>query len=212
MIYIFKPQWFLRLKNIICLLCLVGLAQGCVIINENNYRTLRPEQQTQIEHFNNQLIHREWNPGTQTLVEVDGNDIFDVVRQSPFTWVRLWRPFCSAESCENLSVYAAKAEAYPGLSFMLISESYDFKSIKEKFEQSNFKGSSYVLKDAVYGHKMTPARKKFIAEMGNNQPVQPLFYDNDFFFIGDSLVFAGNSLVVHLDSLMQVSQGKTFAR
>ncbi|MDY0342744.1 MAG: hypothetical protein RBR28_04170 [Lentimicrobium sp.] len=197
-----------KLKIGLALLCLLAMGQSCLIINENEYRTLSPQHFDRIVLFDVSLMDRDWPPGEQLLIEVDNNDIDLITQQSSFTWVRLWRPFCPSESCENLALYAAVAEKHPDLTFMLISETYGLKDISEKFRQSNFKLPVYVLRDSVYGHKMTPARKKFTAETGRGQLIQPQFLDNDFLFTKDSLIFAGEDLVMKLDSLLNASKGK----
>lgn len=193
-----------KLKIILTLLCFLALVQSCIIINENEYRTLTPQYAERIIAFDTSLMNRGWPPGEQLLIEVDNNDIDQITRQSAYTWIRLWRPFCPSASCENLALYSALSEKNPQVTFMLISETYGLRDISEKLRQSNFKFPVYVLKDSTYGHKMTPARKKFIAEAGSGQQHQTQFYDSDFLYIKDSLIFAGNDLTVKLDSILTV--------
>lgn len=190
------------------LLTLAAIIPACIIINENNYRVLTPAQTEQITPFTPASVSQEYQPGEQILTEIDHNDIVLTSQSAAYTWVRLWRPFCSGTTCENIAANANAAEKHPELTFMLVSETYGLKDISEKLRQSNFKFPVYVLKDAVYGHKMTPARKMFIAEMGNGQQIQPKFLDNDFLFMKDSLIFSGEDLMVKLDSILNVPKDK----
>lgn len=197
-----------KLKTIFAFLCFFAMGQSCIIINENEYRTLTPQHAERIVGFDTALLNREWPPGEQHLIEVNKKDIDFITQQSAITWIKLWRPFCASETCENLALYAMVAENHPDLTFMLVSETYGLKDITKKFRQSNFKLPAYVLKDSTYGHKMTPARKKFIAELGHEQPLQPQFLNTDFLFIKDSLIFAGKDLVLKLDSVLNTSISK----
>lgn len=197
-----------KVKLATVLLGFVAIVPACIIINENNYRVLTPAQTEQIRTFTPASISREYQPGEQLLTEIDHQDIVLTSQSAAYTWIKLWRPFCSATTCEDISAYAAVAEKHPGLTFMLVSETYGLKDIAEKLRQSKFKSSVYVLKDAVYGHKMTPARKMFIAEMGNGQQLQTKFLDNDFLFMKDSLIFSGEDLMVKLDSILKPPKEK----
>jgi hypothetical protein len=140
--------------------------------------------------------------------EINSNNIIACARTSRFLWVHLWRPYCKANACQNISFYPALADRYKanGLNLLFISESYDLKSIRNAVDNNGFNRPIYVLQDSYYGHDLNDARKKF-SEMNFSQIQDPdlIIYD-DYIFKDTLIIFACKEInKIMIDSILSVN-------
>jgi len=109
----------------------------------------------------------------------------------------LLRPFCTSNTCKNISFYSDLENRFKkdNLKLLLISETYDLDIIKNKVEQNNFKNPIFVLQDSYFGHKSTKIRDQFSEELNNNINIKNQKYGfDDFLFKDTLLVYAGRNL------------------
>ena len=48
------------------------------------------------------------------VYEINSKNIKTIILQNEYTWVHLWRPFCSAEYCQNIGVFQEIDDRRPG--------------------------------------------------------------------------------------------------
>jgi endogenous inhibitor of DNA gyrase (YacG/DUF329 family) len=176
------------------------------MINENEYRGLREHDRQFIKEFNIDLVNdTALNKDEFYIYEINCPDIKAVTHLHNYTWIHLWRPFCSAEYCQNIAVFEYAAEKYrsAGLVFLLISETYGIKTIQEIVRRSSFSLPVYVLKDSYFGHKLKGARTLISDQLHNNDSIRKNIYQSDYIFQDSLLIYASGTLYTEkLDSIM----------
>jgi hypothetical protein len=195
------------MKNIVILiLILLFTSCGIIMINENEYRSLKDSDKNQIRSFDINLVPKKVDNTEQLyLYEINTNDIQNCVKMQKYTWIHLWRPFCQSEYCQNINYFLTienNLKQYE-LEFMLISESYDFNSIENAVKNSFYDKPIFVLQDLYYGHKIRPNRLKFYNELKTEYSPKTRIGFDDYLFKDTILIFAGEDLNKHkIDSLM----------
>lgn len=192
------------MKNLIKALTVIGLLgfglSGCLImIGENDFRSLTTSEIDHILPYESAAsIVAVDTTKRQVLYEITAADIMQHAKENAYTWMHLWRPWCPNDKCQNIGVFQETAEKYAGLSFFMVSQTYDFASIARITKQSDFTLPIYVLKDEKYGHKLTKGREllaqDFSIEGGR------AFGDN-LVYKKDSLIYNGNDAIAFLDSI-----------
>lgn len=197
----------IKTKRII-LIALTLMFSGCLImINENNYRALN---ETHLKHYvptniETALIKRDTSEPL-IISEINSNHIKTIAKQTEYVWVHLWRPFCSAESCQNLTYLEDwKTKSGKKISTLLVSENYQIGSIIKIINQSEYQHPVFVLENAYYGHKTRATRVKFSNELSNGKFNIGKYGEDDFVFKNGELIFAGNIISYHsLDSILNL--------
>jgi hypothetical protein len=195
----FIESFLLKKMKLLILFILFLTLTGCgiILINENNYRALKETDKKSIKpyDFNATQYNRIKNEELY-VYEIDSKDIKENLKQSKFTWIHLWRPFCQAPTCQNINVYSEIEKDYKnkGLSLLFISESYDIQSIKKIVTNIGFQKNIFVLQDAYYGHKSRKNRVKLFHDLNNNQFKATKYGVDDFLFKDTLLIYAGHQL------------------
>ena len=195
------------------LLVLIILFSGCgmIAINENDYRFLPQEYKHYIKPFRPELVTQKINYKKDSLFlyEINTPEIKKVLRQYKYVWLHLWRPYCEADYCQNISFFAQLAWRYQnkGLQLLFISEDYDPITIQKVLAHSIFDKPIFVLQDIWYGHKIKKNSRLLFNEINNNPAIHSKRGFDDYLFKDTLLVYAGNRMSERvLDSLLQPSQ------
>lgn len=136
---------------------------SCIVINENDYQYLRQNQMQYVKDFSIDLVSDTGlNENECYVYEINCPDIREVTQRYDYTWIRLWRPYCKADICQNIGLLEDSAEKFrtEGLAFLLVSETYDLKQIQEIVRRSAFSYPVFVLEDKYFGHSMKGARNR----------------------------------------------------
>jgi len=177
------------------------------MINENNHRGLTSEELEHFQNFRPDTFHQNADFHNLVIYEITTPQLKSITAKNNFTWVHLWRPWCTTEKCQNIGYYSQTAGkfSHTGLKFLLLSESYDLKAILKAVQNSNYQDQVYVMEDSYFGHKLNLAREKFIEGIMNNDLVKPGKYYDDFIFRDTLLAFASEDITLEtVDSLMTV--------
>jgi len=178
------------------LFVLIVFLSGCIpiMINENNYRGLSDKALQYVKPFDISLVSaRVNNSDSLILYEINSDDIKALVHQEKYLWVHLWRPFCSAELCQNVDYFGNLADSYEskGLRLLFISETYDFSDIIKIMKHSWFNHPVFVLQDSYYGHKMRKTRLKLMATLSPDSAGRSKIGFDDYLFKEGNLLYAG---------------------
>ena len=178
------------------LFVLIVFLSGCIpiMINENNYRGLSDKALQYVKPFDISLVSaRVNNSDSLILYEINSDDIKALVHQEKYLWVHLWRPFCSAELCQNVDYFGNLADSYEnkGLRLLFISETYDFRDIIKIMKHSWFNHPVFVLQDSYYGHKMRKTRLKLMAALSPDSAGRSKIGFDDYLFKEGNLLYAG---------------------
>lgn len=180
-------------------------------INENNYRTLKPDERTHFVPFSleavsdNQVNHIE----QLQIHEISTKYFHQAFTQSEFTWVHLWQAFCKNDYCQNISAFQKQEQdlARHGLNLMLVSNTYDFEDIQNCAQNSGFTRPIYVLDNAHYGHKVRPGILKALSELGVDVSDKQAILVDDLLFKGNDLVHYGRKLSTQAMDSVLVAEG-----
>ncbi len=136
------------------ILILLIYACGIIRINENGYRDLTKSEKKLILPFNGK--DEIDNNGSKFIYEINISDIKSILKKNKFTWIHLWRPYCSSDYCQNINYFSDLEDKFINKDFhlLLISETYDISIIKDIVKKTRFIKPIYVLQDAYYGHKI----------------------------------------------------------
>ncbi len=195
-------------KNYLLLFASLVLLNACgfIAINENDYRFLPTTYLKDIKPFKMDMVTQKVNNRDSLfLYEINTPNIKACVRHYKYVWLHLWRPYCEAEYCQNISYFAQLARRYQHMDFqlLLISESYDPPTIKKVLANSSFDKPVFVLQDAYYGHKIRKSYKLLFNEINNNPAIHSKKGFDEYLFKDGYLIFAGNKMTVNvLDSLV----------
>jgi len=178
------------------LFVLIVFLSGCIpiMINENNYRGLSDKALQYVKPFDISLVSaRVNNSDSLILYEINSDDIKALAHQEKYLWVHLWRPFCSAELCQNVDYFGNLADSYEnkGLRLLFISETYDFRDIIKIMKHSWFNHPVFVLQDSYYGHKMRKTRLKLMAALSPDSAGRSKIGFDDYLFKEGNLLYAG---------------------
>ncbi|MBW6459418.1 MAG: hypothetical protein K0B08_02490 [Bacteroidales bacterium] len=179
------------------------------MINENGYRGLTSKDLAYIEEFQGrENIHTIDNINNLKIYEINNKILREIISQNSYTWIHLWRPYCSNNNLQFMEFYSNIKERYDFLNFefLLISESYDIFSIKKKLKISPYSDLIFVLSNSYYGHKLPEIRSRFIADIVSNSMINPKNSLSDFVFKDTFLLYAGEYLQPEmLDSLISMN-------
>ncbi len=193
-------------KHIVEILLFLLLPSCIVMINENDYRGLNENQKKKIKQFDVNLLYgnNTYND-TLYLYELNPDDINIVTRNFRYTFVHLWRPFCTAESCQNVSFYQYLQNKYhnTGLKVLLVSETYDLEDIYKVVKNSDYRLPVFVLQDKYFGHKLRRNRIKLLEELNKTGMPETKTGFDDFFFKDTTLIYFGSNFTEKtIDSLI----------
>lgn len=183
------------------------LLYACVVmINENDYRGLSSKDHEQVKDFTllkeNQTVD---NVNNLILYEINSNQIKEILISHSYTWIHLWRPYCSSQSCQLIDYYSKIKEKYKkyNVEFLLISETYDLFSIRNSLKENPYNDVIYVLSDSYYGHKLLEIRNKFFQDFIKNSNIEIRSTCIDFIFQDTILIYASENAKNQLfDSLI----------
>ncbi|MEN8695727.1 MAG: hypothetical protein ABF317_00370 [Bacteroidia bacterium] len=179
---------------------LISGGTGClVMIGENSFRSLTEQDKTNIKPFDSDVIGVVDTSMNKYLYEITANDIMSQTRTNAYTWVHIWLPYCPNEHCQNIAFFPATAAQYDSLSLMIISATYDLKSISRIKQLSEYHQPVFVLKDADYSHKLKETRVQFSQEIGVKD--EEGYYADDLIFRDSTLIYAGDDGAEILDSI-----------
>lgn len=190
----------------LCQLCL----SSCIVIsvNENHYALLTKSEQAQIADFDQSVFLQTRDPEDALFhYEINSQDVLNITKENPYTWVYLWKPGCSGESCARLFGGPDFLENYSeqGLFTLLISETYDIRKVQKEVKLLDIKQPVFVLEDAWFGEKLRPAYRQFMKEVNRNPSYVPPKYGCHLLFHRDLLIFAGSQMNNEiLDSLINM--------
>jgi hypothetical protein len=190
----------------LCQLCL----SSCIVIsvNENNYALLSKSERTQIADFDQDILSQKRNTeNALMLFEINSQDVLNIAKKHPYTWVYLWQPGCSGNKCSRFFGDTAFIEKYKeqGLLSLLISETYDIRQIQKEVNHLEISQPVFVLEDAWFGEKLRPAYRQFMKEVNRNPSYTPPKYGRHLLFQRDQLIFAGPQFSTQiLDSLIHL--------
>ncbi len=204
------------MKNMPSYLLLVTLLSGCIIaINENNYRILSDKDKKLILPFDSTKTGQKVSSSDNStiLYEINSNDMKHFAADQKFTWVHLWRPYCGADHCQNINYYNQIVEKHKSdsLKFLLVSLTYDLKTIHQITKNSNYNMPVFVLQDSHYGHKLQPGTTLLYSELTSDSlSKDDAISATDYFFMDSTLIYIGNGSDTYesniIDSLISSNQ------
>jgi hypothetical protein len=192
-------------KTYIILILMVALSSCIVIrIGENNYRDLTVDEKSHVLSFDSTLLSKKVTHSPMYLYEINMENIKSVLKNSKYTWIHHWVPYCSNDFCKNISVFEDISNQHTEIQFIMVSTTYEFKEIEETVERSSFNLPIFVLKDSTYGHKLKKAHAKFENEvkMLPQRINENSYFAGDFLFKNDTLIYTGAGLESKLDSIL----------
>lgn len=204
-----------RLKNplsrsIIAFLIIVLSGCNVIHINENDSWSLKDSERKFIKPFNIDLFsHQLNNTKDLFLYEINSDDIRHCLKQHEYTWIHFWDPECTGSNCLNINYMADIPTKYKAfdLGVLCISEYYNYKSIKQIEENSEYNEPLFVMQNEYYGSKVRPARLKFYNDFKNDNSPETKWGFREYFFKDTALIYAGNNITgQQLDSLLHVNQ------
>lgn len=198
------------IKNLLLSIILSQLCGcGMILINENSYRALKEADKKSIKPYEYKATQlSRTNVDDMVVYEINSRDVKEYLKQSRYTWIHLWRPFCRAEICQNINVFSELEKEYKnvGLNLLFISETYDIASIKKVIQNTGFKKNIFVLQDAYYGHKTRKNKVALLKEFNHGKFEETKYGVDDLLFKDTSLIFAGYHLSKkEIDSVIAVS-------
>jgi hypothetical protein len=178
------------------LFSLIIIIQSCITLElgESGYRSLNNFEKLHIQPFESALSEQSClNENCRTIFEINSNNILELTKNQDYTWVHIWNPYCSNESCVNIDQFAKLENKYikNGLHLTFISATYDLNQIISTAINSNFSNTIYVLESSFYGVKLKEIRKKLYEDLNTNSKPEDYFFYDDFVFNHDSLIFMG---------------------
>ncbi len=173
--------------------------QSCSVIeiNESGYRSLTYFEKTHVKPFESATVEKTCEgEGCLTIFEINSENIKSLLGRQEYTWVHIWNPYCSNESCINIEQYEKLENNYAdnGLTLNFISGTYDLDHIASIAKKSNFSKTIYVLEGSYYGVKLKEIRKKLYEDINPNSEPDDYFFYDDFLFSGDSLIYMGDDI------------------
>ena len=168
---------------------------ACIIqfeIGENDYRSLTETQRERIMKAHPETLPRKIREADPLkLYEINTDGIKEFASRSELTWVHLWRPWCPNDHCVNIDYLERIHQPYKNreVQFLMVSVSYDFRTIENIVSNTGFSYPILVLENARYGHKLKAARKEFLSELGLEEDDK---VGDDFIFADTTLVYNGN--------------------
>ena len=175
------------------------------MINENDYRALEEDQKQNIKSFNLETFDSEVNNQDELILyEITSMDIKTCSQKQEYTWVHIWIPYCGAEQCKSINYYQEAENTFKSndLKVLLVSNSYDFKTIKSRLEHSNYTKPIFVLKDSYFGHKTKKTGIKLFDDLKQDSSLQSDYGFGDYLYKDTVLIFAGNLEIETVDSLI----------
>lgn len=182
-------------------------ACGLVAINENDYRFLPAAFKGDIKPFDLSVVTKKVNyHDSLYLYEINTPEIKAVLKKHQYVWLHIWRPYCEADYCQNISYFTQLVRRYQDRDFqlLLISEVYNPPTIKKVMAHSTFDKPVFVLQDAWYGHKIKKSYKLLFHQINNNPAIHSKRGFDEYLFKDSLLIYAGNKITARmLDSLVK---------
>ncbi|MGM0478279.1 MAG: hypothetical protein ACQERC_03570 [Bacteroidota bacterium] len=191
------------------IILLAFLFQNCIAINigQNGYSSLSESEKEQVLPFEQARFQEPGNHKENCNVfEINTANIKPLLEEQEYTWIHIWLPYCSNESCTNIAQYEniEKRNQSHGLKLILASLTYDLENINKYVRAANFSNPVFVLQSSYYGTKLKDIRQKFHSEIHPEYAETGDVYYSDYLFAGDRLVYMGDemndSIVEHYSS------------
>ncbi len=187
------------MNKYICSYLLIFFCSCAIHINENDFWTLdKSDLEFIVSEFSPNLLDQKFNNSEDSLklYEIEQADILNITKKHRYTWVALWRPFCSSDFCRNINYYSNVSEEFSNLDFklILISETYNLRDIRKVVKNSTFTKPIFVLKNSYYGKKLRKNRVRFFDELNNNSIPKTKFGYSNLLFKDSTLIYAGDSI------------------
>jgi len=176
------------------------------MVNENEYRGLTKEEKERIKPFDLNIVTKTVNNDSLYLYEINSSNIKRCTKVFPFTFIHLWRPFCAAQSCQNINYYENLQDEFKskGLQLLLISETYGFSDIRNILKHSSFTKPIFVLQDSHFGHKIRKGHLIVSKELAQKEIAAMRGGFDDYLFCDTVLIYRGINLNTNkIDSLLQ---------
>jgi len=189
------------------LFILIIIFQSCITIelSESGYRSLEYFEKLHVKPFESAYNEKSCiTENCRAIFEINSNNILELAKNQKYTWIHIWKPYCSNESCVNIEQFSKLENKYinNGLNLTFISTTYDLKQIISIANNSNFSDPIYVLEGSYYGVKFKEIRKKLYEDLNADSKPDDYFFHDDFVFYQDSLIFMGNVNDSIFDSLI----------
>ena len=190
------------------MILVVMFLQSCmVMINENDYRMLQETDKSMFKPYSAVSESGSGNTGDLFLYEINTPQMLQRMKYNHYTWIHLWRPYCTSDYCTHIDYFFNLAGKYTlkGLDLLFISECYGVRNIKQKLADTASHHTFYVLEDKYYGHKLNPARQKFMKDLGIEITKQNKWGYDDYIFKDTTLIFKGDHIgETTIDSLISL--------
>tara|TARA_R110002050_G_scaffold299169_1_gene464042 strand:+ start:610 stop:1215 length:606 start_codon:yes stop_codon:yes gene_type:complete len=194
------------LRKIPIILMLAILLKSCITIEigESGYRSLTSYEKNYIKPFEDAgLINSNTTNDSLHIFEINSEDLKSIIKKQDYTWIHIWNPYCSDESCINIEYFEKLENKYQhlGLNLVFISSTYDIQQITSTVKNSGFSKEVYVLESAYYGNKLKDMRKKLYFDLNPKANQDDNFLYDDFIFSNDMQIYKGTEIN---DSIIEV--------
>ena len=186
----------------------ICLLSSCIsiAINSTNYKLLTEKEKSQFKAFEKRGPLKNFEQESPVnIYVVTTNNIETIIQEDELVWIHKWRPFCSAESCQIISPFEAKANKM-NVALAFITETADIEYIQKAVKVGSFNKPIYFGDFNFYGNGINKARQKMKADLLKNQTVAPLKYADDFLYKNSKLIYQGDGLIDSLEVVLKRNQ------
>lgn len=203
------------MRILLILLTIIAL-DSCISVNTNGYERLSANDLKHFKPYASEIAGFTKNdPADPVIYEINSIDLKKELKKNKYTWIHLWRPYCTAEACENIN-YPMNTAAKNNIGYYLVATSYDLKAIKESIERTQYAKPVCILQNSYYKkagsfNGKTKSLSQLSKEINNNPKLNSKYID-EYFFKDTLLIYTGSPvnktlLNEHLvDSLLKVYQ------
>lgn len=184
---------------------------SCILINDNQFRTLRAEERKSFQAFSLANASRKMSYADSCIVErVNHKDLAQLSSKYPVIWVHIFAPWCRGTTCENMAQFEQIAQAQPNIKLALISISYHHADLASKLKHSGFTGQVYVI-DTGYSNKHDKGMLRFWRALKKTEDQKRIRVASDFVMRNDTVVYVKDGLLpdsVFFSDLARIGRGE----
>ena len=167
----------MRVMTTLISICLLSSCIS-IAINSTNYKLLTEKEKSQFKAFEERGPLKNFEQESPiNIYIVTTNNIETIIQEDELVWIHKWRPFCSAESCQIISPFEAKANKM-NVALAFITETADIEYIQKKlltalrvpkaflgFEEPVGDGKNLSLMDIRFARTINRIQKSMVAEL-----------------------------------------------
>jgi hypothetical protein len=165
-------------------------ACGIILINNNDFVTLSPQERGYFHPFN---IANSDKPVSYTdscvMETINHHNLSELSSKHTALWVHYFVPWCKGVTCEDIAMYQRQARSCgPDVTLVLVALSYQYSSLKRKLSLAGIDRMVYVI-DTCYSARTDRAMRQLYAALKKFAPNPRIKDGDDFIIRNDTLVY-----------------------